>query len=116
MRICAITPHQLLNAPRVVKEADALARAGHDVRVISVRKLQEQAALEQSAVTGRWRLQTIDIDRRSAPARWLLTGVRQRLAREVRHVFPSSAWLAGMAASRAFVEIVRAVVGEPTDL
>ena len=34
-RICLITPAHLSTNPRLVKEADALSEAGHDVRVIS---------------------------------------------------------------------------------
>src|SRR5437016_1518624 len=64
MRIAAITPHQLLNNPRIIKEADALAAHGHDVRVIAVKKRPEQTALEQKALLGRpWRLQPIDVER-----------------------------------------------------
>ena len=82
MRIAAITPHQLLNNPRIIKEADALAAHGHDVRVIAVKKRPEQTALEQKALLGRpWRLQTIDVERTDAGRwRWLKTGVRQKAA------------------------------------
>jgi len=64
MRICSITPHQLLNNPRIVREADALAAAGHDVRVIAVRLRPEQSAFDRELTDGRrWRLQTVNIER-----------------------------------------------------
>ena len=55
MRICSITPHQLLNNPRLVREADALADAGHDVRVIAVKMLPDQSARDDELVRGRQR-------------------------------------------------------------
>ena len=33
-RICIVTPGYLVSSPRVVKEAEALAEAGHDVVVL----------------------------------------------------------------------------------
>ena len=33
-RICIVTVSNLYATPRVVKEADALSQAGHDVRVV----------------------------------------------------------------------------------
>ncbi len=83
MRICSITPHQLLNNPRAVREADALAAAGHDVRVVAVRNSPEQSALDDSRARDRaWRLQTIDIQRTpEGRGAWLRTGLRQKAAK-----------------------------------
>jgi glycosyltransferase involved in cell wall biosynthesis len=118
VRICAITPHQLLNNPRIVKEADALAGAGHDVRVVAIKKRPDDTALEQAGVRGRrWRLQTIDIERTSHGRwRWLKTGIRQKAAAAMWKRFRGGVRLAGLAYARTYSETIRAVVAEPTDL
>ena len=48
-RICIVTPGALGSNPRVVKEADALVRAGHDVHVIATRSLAVVDAQRQLA-------------------------------------------------------------------
>jgi glycosyltransferase involved in cell wall biosynthesis len=117
VRICAVTPHQLLNNPRIVKEADALAAAGHDVRVVSVAKRPEQTALEKGIRERPWRLQTIDIEQtREGWWRWLKTGVRQRLAFSVWKRVRRGRWLTGVAYARTYSETIRAIVAEPADL
>jgi glycosyltransferase involved in cell wall biosynthesis len=117
VRICAITPHQLLNNPRIVKEADALASAGHDVRVISVSKIPSQRTLESRERPRRWRHRVIDIERtpRGYP-RWLLTGLRQRAAAALWRRLRRGRSLAGAAYARTYRETLRAVCAEPTDL
>lgn len=118
MRICAVTPHQLLNNPRIVKEADALAAAGHDVRVISVRKRPEQSALETRATRGaKWRHQTIDIERtRAGRALWMRTGIRQKTAVALWRRGGRGRRLAGLAYARTCNETIDAIVAEGADL
>ena len=117
MRICAVTPHQLLNNPRLVKEADALGGAGHDVRVISVRKRPEQSALEAPATIRAWRHQPIDIEKTPAGRRlWLKTGVRQKAATALWRRIGGGPRVAGPAYARTYTETIRAIVAEPTDL
>ena len=83
MRICSMTPHQLLNNPRIVREADALAAAGHDLRVVAVQNSAPQSALNGAIGLARaWRLESIDIRRQGrGRGAWLWTGVRQKAAR-----------------------------------
>lgn len=118
MRICSITPHQLLNNPRIVREADALAAAGHDVRVIAVRKLPEQSARDAAIARGRrWRLQTIDLERTSpARWRWFATGVRQKAAKALWRRAGRGTRVAALAYARTGPETIRLAVGEPADL
>ncbi len=85
MRICSITPHQLVNNPRLVREADALTDAGHDVRVVAVLSLPELRSRDEAiARRRRWRVQFIDIEPTLAGRRaWFVTGARQKLATRV---------------------------------
>ena len=118
MRICSITPHQLLNNPRAVREADALAAAGHDVRVVAVRNSPEQSALDDSRAHGRaWRLQTIDIQRTpEGRVAWLRTGIRQKAAKALWRRLRRGERLAITAYCRTAAETTRLILDEPPDL
>ena len=61
MKICLLgTAHPSFN-PRLVREADSLAEAGHDVRVIASNHLSWAGARDQALLQHRrWRVQTVD--------------------------------------------------------
>lgn len=61
-RVCILTPGQLGSNPRVVKEAEALHAAGHDVTVVATRILdlvepRDQAVIRRAA----WAVRRIDL-------------------------------------------------------
>jgi hypothetical protein len=53
MRICVITSGHLATCPRMVRAADALAEAGHTVRIVSTQFL-DWAAEADREIRGRW--------------------------------------------------------------
>jgi hypothetical protein len=113
MRICVVTAGHLSTCPRMVKVADALYGAGHDVHVVSTRVMawatDADAALRR---TRRWSWEAIDL-RPEADAflhRW--TGARHRLARAVAGRLDAGAvpWpLATIAFGRASRELTAAI-------
>jgi glycosyltransferase involved in cell wall biosynthesis len=118
VRICSITPHQLLNNPRIVREADALSAAGHDVTVIAVRKRPDHSQLDEALARGRrWRLDRIDIEPtpHGRPA-WLVTGARQKTAQVLWRLAGRGGWLATSAYCRTAVETKRSVSRSSPDL
>jgi glycosyltransferase involved in cell wall biosynthesis len=118
LRICSITPHQLLNNPRIVREADALAAAGHEVTVVAVRKRPEQSAFDRALARERaWMLDRIDIEPtlRGRPL-WLLTGARQKVARALWRQARRGAALATAAYCRTCAETRRRVLALSPDL
>ncbi len=76
-RFCLVTPAHVCNNPRLVKEADALHAAGHEVRVVSLRSSAAAAARDATVMATRaWRLDVVDVARDSARLRWLGWGSR----------------------------------------
>ena len=70
MRVCLIGATHPCHNPRLVREADALAERGHDVRVIAVRALPGLIADDEKLVASRgWRLQSASILRSPWPHR-----------------------------------------------
>ncbi|MDE3156917.1 MAG: glycosyltransferase [Acidobacteriota bacterium] len=105
----------------MLKAADALAEAGCDVRVVSTHHLGWAAETDRElARTRGWRWTVVDYDRHTAPATWLWSGVRTRLARTAAHILGEGArvpvGLAAAANIRAHGELTRAAAAEPADL
>lgn len=112
-RICIVTPGQLGSNPRVVKEAAALADAGHEVRVIATRvasfvEPRDQAILAHAAFTA----ERVSFDRRGY---WLAQRLRQVIARRVWSLVPSRA-LAAPAYSPMSRGLTSAAQAFPADL
>jgi glycosyltransferase involved in cell wall biosynthesis len=77
-RICIVTPSALGSNPRVVKEAEALAAAGHTVHVIAVRVLDLVDARDADILAGvTWSCERLDLRSR---LRWRLLRLRQMAA------------------------------------
>ena len=63
-RICVLTPGPLGSDPRVVKEADALAEAGHQVTVIATRTLDQVDRLDEVVLANAtWRSRAMAVGR-----------------------------------------------------
>ena len=118
MRICSITPHHVVYNPRLHREADALSRAGHDVRVLSVRTVPTLSILDEKLAQGKmWHLKQINIERASTGyGRWFCTGVRYKLATLLWRIARKGGRLAGFSYTRTFSETIRQILSEPTDL
>jgi glycosyltransferase involved in cell wall biosynthesis len=113
LRVCIVTPGHIGSNPRVVKEADALHEAGHDVSVIATRVLDLVEPLDQSLMRRiPWRLERIDL--RSALRRRVRRAV-QLCARRA-YAALGLAWCAvpGLSASAKLVR--RAALATSADL
>src|SRR5688572_25855199 len=82
-RITVVTAGHLSTCPRMVKAADALASAGHEVRVVSTRFLGWATDCDQSILSRplTWRSKIVDYSRDHAPVTAIRTAIRQRVAR-----------------------------------
>lgn len=82
MHICIISSKHVSYNPRVVKEADALAAAGHEVTVVTVCNNRAQALLDEGVMASRgWRLLTVRYRRQGVAERlrWLRLTFRQKV-------------------------------------
>lgn len=62
-RYCLVAPNPLCTNPRLVKEADALAAAGHEVRVVALAVNARATAVDREIMaTRRWRVEYVDTD------------------------------------------------------
>ena len=119
MKFCLVTTHHLCNNPRLVKEADALVAAGHDVRVVW---LDARADLRErdAALTARrkWRLSPVAASRE--PLRgwlaWAGDGARRELARRIADAGVEARKLAEHSIERRPGALERAVRTEAADV
>jgi len=141
MRICVITSGHLATCPRMVKAADALAEAGHTVRIVSTQFL-DWAAEADHGIRGGWggppgplgtpssrfpveesvprpRWSTVDYRRRTAPATYWRTRLEFHAARRWVHLVGADrASLTALAAAngRASRDLLKLALAEPADL
>jgi glycosyltransferase involved in cell wall biosynthesis len=141
MRICVITSGHLATCPRMVKAADALAGAGHTVRIVSTQFVDWAAEADREwdgphrplgTPTSRFPVEpapvprprfpswsTVDYRRRTAPATYWRTCLEFHAARRwVRLVGADRASLAALAAAngRACRDLLKLALAEPADL
>lgn len=116
-RICLVTATNVASNPRLVKEADALARAGYAVRVVALDPSEEAARWDQTVMPAcGWRLDTVRVRRSGAGrARWLWATARQQACRHLAHLGGGQAVRAA-AYSRYAPELARWAAQEPADL
>ena len=105
----------------MLKAADALASAGHEVRVVSTRFLGWATDCDQTILSRQlpWHSQIVDYSRAHAPATAIYTAIRQRAARAAAIVAgPENApqWSVTRAFSRVHSELVAAAASAPADL
>ena len=112
-RVCIVTPNPIGSNPRVVKEADALCEAGHDVTVVATRT-HDRVEPRDLALMQRiqWRLLRIDL--RSRLQRW--PGRVVQLAARKAFVMFGGEPLAERATSNFTAALSRAALQVPADL
>lgn len=119
MHFCLVTTHHLCNNPRLVKEADVLAAAGHDVRIVWLDARPDLRARDDGlAATRCWRLHPVTTARRGLRGwiHWSLDGVRRKLARRLSDAGIGGQRLAEEALERSPRAIERAIRAEHADV
>jgi glycosyltransferase involved in cell wall biosynthesis len=78
-RICLVTPGHLSTNPRLVKEADALTAAGHEVSIVSARFIAWADAADDEFANRPWRMRKVAFGPIAGQARHLVQSLRRRL-------------------------------------
>jgi glycosyltransferase involved in cell wall biosynthesis len=103
----------------MVKAADALVEAGHDVRLVCTRFVAWAAEADRELVASRrWQARVVDFERASAPIRSRYVGARRRLARGVVSAVGVDScpwWAVPRAYGYVHPELVKAALAEPAD-
>lgn len=118
-RVCIVSPGPISCNPRVVKEADALAAAGYQVRVICTQYRDRHVEWDSTVVENRsWRLTALRWTSRGWRDRVLRyrTGLRQALFLRLARFVGFRAPIAELANGRLHGELLAAVCREPADL
>lgn len=114
MRVCLMTPGCPGSAPRLVKEADALLSAGHDVRVVCAEPTLWPPAIAKAAESRRrWKCEYVGGHPDREKNMFLYTRVRHKVCRKLNWLGRS---LMHRGLCRTFPEIERAAMGMPADL
>jgi glycosyltransferase involved in cell wall biosynthesis len=120
VRVCIVTPGYLSSTPRVVREADALAAAGHDVRVVfSQGQLDALREFDGELLAGKpWRASVFkwSVDDPAERRAFQMTRVRHRVARALPTITWSIPGVAERAEGRVYPELAELAAAETADL
>ena len=117
MKVCLVTPGQPASNPRLVKEADALAEAGHDVHVVASYFADWATEADRALVAARrWTMTFVDWRRDVSPALFHGSRVRHFAARTVTTWAPTAGRMATASLSRVGPELRKAVEAVGADL
>jgi glycosyltransferase involved in cell wall biosynthesis len=118
-RIAVIAAGHLSTCPRMLKAADALAEQGHDVHVVSTRATPWASEADAAVLKRRrdsWRWSVVDYAREGAPVKYVVSGVKRRLAAHLAGYRSTVSFSVATAAlSRVHDDLVRAALATNAD-
>jgi len=119
-RVCIVTPAYISSTPRAVREADALAAAGYDVRVVSTQgALHDVRRFDVDITRAKpWRSDVFGWSRHDRRERWrhLRSGIRHRIAQKLPRAALRVPGVAERAEGRVFPELTSLAAAERADL
>jgi glycosyltransferase involved in cell wall biosynthesis len=116
-KICLMTPGQLSINPRLVKEADALVEAGHEVQVLCAHMIPWADAADTELLRTRaWTCTYVGGDSNGRSAEYCRTRLRHGLARRLSLAWPLSDRLRRSAVCRVEPELASAANRTRADL
>lgn len=117
MRVCLITPGQPSINPRLVKEADALQEAGHEVRVLCSHYVRWADEADKALLASRsWSCTYVGGSPRHESSLFYWTRARHAVARRVLPLGLSRSFVQGRALIRIAPELEAAAMAARADL
>ena len=117
--VCLITSSPISYNPRALKEADALAAAGFNVRVVATQHEGWVARWDEVLMaTRKWQLNVARWDHHSLGSKYLRfsSGLRQRLCKRLAKHATFKWRIAELAYCRLYVRLLKLACKEPADL
>lgn len=115
--ICLVTPHHISFQPRVLREADTLCEAGHQVRIVG-RQVDPMLAQHDRrlAQSRQWRLQAVDLQSNgsSRPA-WFVESLRSEVFRRGFDAGIRTAGVGSKSYLRGFTRLQKLAEAERSD-
>lgn len=116
-RICLLTPGQPSTNPRLVKEADALTEAGHEVRVLCAHWVSWASDTDRALLASRaWSCAYVGGHPSKERLRYGWTRLRQSVSRRGLAVWHGSSIVQGLAFCRVLPELQGTAKSTPADL
>lgn len=113
-RVCLVSPGHIASNPRLVKEADTLAEAGYQVRVVAGDYMAAIRPLDHSLLAHvSWQWETVGLGDRVG---YKMRRIRQELAKQCVKTGLLSLPLATLAHSPMSLRLAQAAATEPADL
>ncbi len=117
MRVCLIGATHPSHNPRLLREADSLAEAGHDVRVVAPNFVEELSLADEKQLANRkWRLESFDfrpLGWRGRGRSFLIRGRRKLVHTVVQK--SGITWLTEHSYTLALKELTKIAEREPAD-
>lgn len=114
-KICLMTPGQPSINPRLVKEADALLEAGHDVHVLCSHMVAWADQADKELLASReWTCSYVGGERHSWPYKW--SRLRHGVVRKLPGGWHAGTWLGNRALNRVTPELLAAAEAYKADL
>lgn len=116
VKVCLVTSGHLSTNPRLVKEAEALERAGYDVRIVAARFLPWADAEDQVFLARGWKVRRIPFGPAATPIMRIARSLRRRLARRAAKLFGFPLWLVRLACHWIVPELTKHARGCGADI
>ncbi len=117
MRVCLVTVGQPATNPRLVKEADALAEAGHEVRVVGAQWARWADAFDGDLIARRkWQCDVLQWRREVNPRLFWKSRLRHYVARHLADVPVVAPLVEPAALSRIGPDLLQLVCRSRADL
>jgi glycosyltransferase involved in cell wall biosynthesis len=117
MRVCLITSHHISFQPRALREADILAKLGHEVRVVCRQVDQALLSYDRELMRARsWRLESLSLARNGkSKLDWMIESLKSNVYEKVYHAGARTSGIGARAYVRGMQRLTAMAEAQPAD-